>query len=231
MKARSFSHNIALSFVPCISDNELLQRNLLASQCLDLRFQHEVVAVRNCPSAAAGLIVALDRALREFVVCVHQGVFLPAGWDPCLTQQLRKAERQFGPIGFAGVDGLARRSRPDDPGQPLGAERIGWVNDRGRVLRRWARAPRTRGDARRDRAGRAARFGPQVRSGAWFSSLWGRYLPPSAANKGWRAAALAAPCHHHSRSVGLPEGFLASARGFRPQMEQPVAGGDAVRDH
>jgi hypothetical protein len=47
-------------------------------------------------------------------VCVHQDVYLPEGWDRCLAQQLREAERtsassvepRFGPIGVAGVYGV-----------------------------------------------------------------------------------------------------------------------------
>ena len=50
-------------------------------------------------------------------------------------QQLQEAERRFGPIGVAGVYGVGKAIAADDPGQPLGAERIGGVNDRGRVLR------------------------------------------------------------------------------------------------
>ena len=98
-------------------------------------FHHEVVIVRNCPSAAAGLNIALKRAESEFVVCVHQGDYLPEGWDRCRMQQLREAGRRFGPIGVAGVYGVGEVVVPEDPTQPLGAERIGWVNDRGRVLR------------------------------------------------------------------------------------------------
>ena len=107
MKVQFFSlRKNALSLAACISEDELLQRNLLASPCFDPRFQHDIVAVRNCPSAAAGLNIALKRAEREFVVCVHQDIFLPAGWDRCLIQQIQEAERRFGPIGVAGVYGV-----------------------------------------------------------------------------------------------------------------------------
>ena len=63
MKGQSISlREEALSLAACISDDESLQPNLLASPCLDSRFHHDVVAVRNCPSAAAGLNFALERA-------------------------------------------------------------------------------------------------------------------------------------------------------------------------
>ena len=77
-------HGNTLSLVACVSDSELLQCNLLASPCLDPCFHYEVTVVKNCTSAADGLNLGLDRAEREFVVCVHQDVYLPAGWDRCL---------------------------------------------------------------------------------------------------------------------------------------------------
>ena len=124
-----------VSFLACVSDGPTLESNLLRSPCLIGGSPHEVVAVKNCPSAAAGLNLGLERAQCEFVVCVHQDVYLPAGWDRCLMQQLQEAERRFGPIGVAGVDGVGEVIEPEDSGQPLRAERIGWVVDRGRVLR------------------------------------------------------------------------------------------------
>lgn len=79
--------------------------------------------------------IALDRTEHEFVVCIHQDVYLPSGWDRCLMQQLHEAERRFGPIGVAGVYGVGEVIAPEDPTHPVGAERIGLVVDRGRLLR------------------------------------------------------------------------------------------------
>jgi hypothetical protein len=104
MKYRSIFPQI--SFASCMSDDKLIQHNLLASPCLDPRLDHQVMGVKNCPSAADGLKLGLGRSEREFVVCVHQDVYLPDGWDRCLLQQLQEAERRFGPIGVAGVYGV-----------------------------------------------------------------------------------------------------------------------------
>ena len=224
MKARSFSHNNALPFVACISDDELLQRNLLGSQCLDPRFHHEVVIVKNCPSAAAGLNIALTRAEREFVVCVHQDIFLPVGWDRCLMEQLEEAGRRFGPIGVAGVYGVGEVIAPEDPTQPLRAQRIGWVNDRGRVLRDGPELPARVATldeivlvVRRDSD---LRFDPEL-----GFHLYGADIYLQAREQGLAVVALAAPCHHNSRSVGLPEAFFASAGVFARKRSHrlPVA--------
>jgi hypothetical protein len=104
--ARHAAGEIALTFVVCLSDDSILKANLLASPCLGPGSPHEVMAIRNAPSAAAGLRMGLERARNWWVVCVHQDVFLPEGWDQRLARQLAEAERRFGPIGVAGVYGV-----------------------------------------------------------------------------------------------------------------------------
>ncbi len=207
MKGQSISlREEALSLAACISHDESLQPNLLASPCLDSRFHHDVVAVRNCPSAAAGLNFALERAAHEFVVCVHQDLCLPDDWERCPVQQLQEAERRFGPIGVAGVYGVGKAIAADDPGQPLGAERIGGVNDRGRVLRGGPELPARVATLDeivlvvcRDSG---LRFDPEL-----GFHLYGADICHQARDQGLAVVALAAPCHHNLRSIGLPEAF------------------------
>jgi hypothetical protein len=103
MKWQSISPHMSLA--TCMSDCEPLQRNLLASPCLDPRFHHQVAVVKNCRNAGDGLNPGLERAEHEFVVCVHQDVYLPNGWDRCLMEQLEKAERRFGQISPTLPDG------------------------------------------------------------------------------------------------------------------------------
>ena len=43
-----------LSFVTCASCDITLQSNLLASACFSARLAHQVIAIRNCPSARMG---------------------------------------------------------------------------------------------------------------------------------------------------------------------------------
>ena len=83
------------------------------------------------------------RAKHPWVVYMHQDVYLSEGWDRQLTRQLREAERRFGPIGVAGVYGVGEVIAPVDMTQPLAAERIGWVVDRGRTLRDGPELPAT----------------------------------------------------------------------------------------
>ena len=60
---------LALSFVVCVSDREALQANLLSSPCLQPGSVHEVIAIENCPSAADGLNLGLERAKHGWVGC------------------------------------------------------------------------------------------------------------------------------------------------------------------
>ena len=124
-----------LSFVTCASCDVTLQSNLLASPCSAPDSAHQVIVIRNCPSAADGLNIGIARVETEWVVCVHQDVWLPAGWDRNVAEQLDEAERRFGPIGVAGVYGVGEVITPRDASEPLAAERVGWVVDRGRMLR------------------------------------------------------------------------------------------------
>jgi hypothetical protein len=202
-----------LSFVACASNDKTLGTNLLASPCLAPHSAHQVLVVRNWPSAADGLNIGIARSETEWVVCVHQDVWHPAGWDRCIAEQLDEAEQRFGPIGVAGVYGVGEVIAPRDGSEPLAAERIGWVVDRGRVLRDVPELPTQVATldellliVKRD-------------SGLRFDAALGFHLDGAdiclqASERGPAVVALGAPCHHNSRSIGLPEAFFASARVF-----------------
>jgi hypothetical protein len=202
-----------VSFVTCASNDRALGTNLLASPCLAPYSAHQVLVVKNCPSAADGLNIGIARSETEWVVCVHQDVWLPAGWDNCVFEQLDEAVRRFGPIGVAGVYGVGEVIAPSDPTQPLGAERIGWVRDRGRMLRDGPGLPAQ--VATLDelllivRRGSGLRFDPEL-----GFHLYGADICLQAREQGLAVVAMEAICHHNSRSIRLPEAFFASAEVF-----------------
>ena len=147
-----------------------------------------------------------------------------------MLNQYRMAERQFGPIGVAGVYGVGEvqssassataslRSRTHRLGQRSGADpqrRAGFAGPRR--------------DSRRIAARRPARHALAIRPGARVPPLWGGSLfsgPGSGAGNGFAGGRDA---DHHSRSVGLPEAFFASARVFARKLVAPPARGHAVR--
>ena len=203
---------VPMSFVVCVSDDAVLKANLLASPWprrpgfaapghLDPRgTQRRRRAGHGLgESEASGGSCASTR----MSTC-------PTGWDRRLAEQLAEAERRFGPIGVAGVYGVGEVITPADVTQPLAAERVGWVVDRGRMLRDGPELPARVATLDESAAGRAAGFAATVRSGAGVSPLWGGPLPPGA-RTGLAVVALGALCHHNSRSVGLPEAFYQSA--------------------
>ena len=115
---------LTLSFVACVSSQGTLHANLLTSPCLHADLPHEVILVKNCPRAADGLNLGIARAKHDWVVCLHQDVWLPAGWDRRLCEQLESAARQFGPIGVAGVYGVGspRQLQADSEGERTSAK-------------------------------------------------------------------------------------------------------------
>jgi hypothetical protein len=245
---------LPLSFVTCLSNRETLRANLVASPCLRPGTPHQMIAVEGCPGAAHGLNAGFTHAKHALLVCVHQDVYLPEGWDRSIVQQLREAERRFGPIGVTGVYGVGPVFERGGPvadsgcrisGQrlfrqattgagsdgaspsrdheapfrraaeqvPLAAERIGWVVDRGRMLRDGPELPAKVATldelllvVRRDSP---LRFDP-----ALGFHLYGADICLQAAERGLAVVALGALCHHNSRTIGLPRAFYHSAEVF-----------------
>jgi hypothetical protein len=197
-----------LTFVVCVSNAAILASNLLTSPCLGPGSPHELIAVHDAPNAAAGLNLGLERAKHELVVCLHQDVVLPSGWDRKLLSEFRVAERIMGRIGVAGVYGVGNAAE-----QPLSAERIGWIIDRGRLLRDGPVLPAP--VATLDEVllvlprGTPLRFDPSLRF-----YLYGADICLQARQAGLAVAALGALCRHNSLDVGLPPAFFLSARTF-----------------
>ena len=172
-----------------------------------------MTVLKNCPSAAAGLNIGLERAKHDWVVCVHQDVYLPEGWDRLLVNQLRQAERRFGPIGVAGVYGVGEVIRPQSQEIPLMADRIGWVVDRGRLLQDGPELP-ARVATLDELLLVLPRDTPLRFDPALGFHLYGADICLQARERGLAVVAIGALCHHNSRSVGLPEAFFASAEVF-----------------
>jgi hypothetical protein len=163
----------------------------------------------------------LEKAESEWVVCVHQDVYLPKDWDKCLARQLREAERRFGQIGVAGVYGVGE---VESSRLPLVATRVWWVVDRQRVLREGPKPPARVATldelllvVRRDTT---MRFDPEL-----GFHLYGADICMQAHERRLAVVALEALCHHNSASVGLPDAFFPSAEVFARKWRQrlPVA--------
>jgi hypothetical protein len=96
---------------------------------------------------------------------------------------------------------------------PLAAGRIGWVYDRGRLLSEGPGLP-ARVSTLDELLLVLRRDTPLRFDAALGFHLYGADLCLQARERGLAVVALGAPCHHNSRSTGLPEAFLSSARVF-----------------
>lgn len=117
-----------LSFVTCVSNQEVLAKRLLASPCL--RDGHyPLAAYFNAQSAAQAFnATALGvQSPNSWLIWVHQDVYLPAGWDKQFMARLREAQMTYPELAVAGVYGVA--------GTGANARRAGHVLDRGQTLR------------------------------------------------------------------------------------------------
>jgi Glycosyltransferase like family len=240
--------DVPLTFVACVSDEGILRANLLASACLGSGSPHEVILVKNCRSAADGLNFGIARARHQLVVCIHQDVHLPPGWDHRLIQQFDKATRQWGSIGVAGVYGVCdpTETRPgaqtpsdarEAQRQPQSRSRQFAVIRKGRVMHR--------GHPLFDSPNLPAtvltldelllvvpsdtplRFGPDL--GFHF---YGADICLQAHERGLAVVALDAACHHNSRTTILPKAFFQSAGVFADRWHHrlPVATSCVVID-
>ncbi len=127
----------ALSFVICLTDDAVVKANLMASPIFNQYEPHEAIATRRPPAPRLGMVAA--RARNEVVDCVHQDVYLPAGWDRLTPNQYRMAERRFGPIGVAGVYGVGPVGDADGSGRGSAAGRSGAAPGDAAAPARWIR--------------------------------------------------------------------------------------------
>lgn len=112
-----------LSFVCCVNRPDIAQSCVLTSPCLQPEAGHQLILVGQASSAGEGMATGLALARHEWVVMLHQDVFLPLGWDGRFCRALDAALDLYPQLAVAGVYGV----RAD------GAH-VGHVQDRGVLL-------------------------------------------------------------------------------------------------
>ena len=119
--------NRMLSFVTCANDPTALRQRLLASACMASGEYAQAVYV-NAPSAAAAFNAEMARLpAAQWLVWVHQDVFLPPDWDRRFIAAIGEAEALIPKLSVVGVYGVV--------GAGAAARRAGHVLDRGTLLR------------------------------------------------------------------------------------------------
>lgn len=119
-------NDLRLSFVTCVSRMDVLSQQLARSPCLQ-KGRLAWTAYFNCTSAAQ----AFNQALRgststDWLIWVHQDVYLPEDWDQQFRRSLTQAMRQWPHLAVAGVYGIQSAGNQ--------GRRAGHVLDRGQLL-------------------------------------------------------------------------------------------------
>jgi hypothetical protein len=201
---------VPVTFVACVNDDAQLDANLEHSPCFRGTSPHELLVFRGCATAAQGLNAGIEQAKHEFVVLVHQDVYLPEGWPARMVDQWRSAERQGGPIGVGGVFGVLDRSVPFDA--------IGRVVHRDRLLAHRSLPADVHGlDELLMVVPRAT---PLRVDGDLGWHLYGTDLALQASERGLRVVVVDAPCHHNSLTGRVPWKYRESERVLARKWER-----------
>ncbi|MFO0938669.1 MAG: glycosyltransferase [Gemmataceae bacterium] len=207
---------LMLTFVVCLSNENILRSNLLASPDLAQGHKHEMIFIRNCSSAAEGLNMGLENAKNEIVICIHQDVFLPKGWCDRFSDCWFQAQSLYGPLGVVGVYGVVEQAN--------NSIRAGHVIDRIRMLKEFFPLPvpcRTLDELLLAIPRNSLiRFDPNL-----GFHLYGADACLQAQRLGLANVIIETPCLHNSRTITLPNEFSASATAFsrKWQTELPVS--------
>ena len=196
------AQEVPITFVACVNDDAQLDANLRRSPCLRDPSPHQLVVFRGAANAAEGLNAGIVAAEHEFVVLVHQDVYLPEGWPARMMSQWRRAEQQGGPIGVGGVFGVLDRRVPFDA--------IGHVVHRDRLLAH--RSLPADVDGLDELLLVLPRHTPLRVDAALGWHLYGTDLALQAQQHDLRVVVLDAPCHHNSLTGRVPWRYRESER-------------------
>lgn len=92
------------SLVAAVNSDEVLQRNLLASE--EHRFAQEVITLRGYRSASEAYNAGIYGTSSEILVFAHQDVFLPQCWAEVLSRCLEELSLRDPNWGVAGIVGI-----------------------------------------------------------------------------------------------------------------------------
>lgn len=188
------------SIVCCINRPEIAQRCLLASPCVQADAGHQLILVGQASSAGDGMRTGLSLAKHEWLVMVHQDVYLPAGWDLRFGQALDAALALHAHAAVVGVYGV----------QADGTH-VGYVHDRDH----WMGAPVD--GASPVRSLDELLVAVRVSSGLCPSPsvgwhLYGTDLCLAAEARRWEALVIDGPCEHRSTLPRVNEAADAATR-------------------
>lgn len=190
-----------IRFVCAVSNVQVLSQYLLASPDFDTQDPpvHLIIGAETAASAFNSLANQLN-GVTDWLVWVHQDVFLPHGWISLFCQSLRDAQQRWPDLAVAGVYGTT----PDH-------KHVGEVVDRGLLLRGNSVLPAIAHGL--DELLVAVRLDTGLRMDS--ALCWDFYasdLALQASESGFKAAVIFAPCEHWS---GTPRQGISSETATR----------------
>ncbi|MBK6594307.1 MAG: hypothetical protein IPG23_17305 [Burkholderiales bacterium] len=206
---------IELSFVTCVSSTDVLNRRLLSSPCFSER-RTPLVAYFNAESAAFAFnsSVEANSSCRpeQWLVWVHEDVFLPSNWDTVFKEKLQNAMELWPTLAVVGVYGMLGFGQTSRP--------IGCVLDRGQAIGERSCLPSTVDSL--DEMLFAVRMDTGLKlDPALKFDFYATDIVLQAKEKGFQAAVVDAYCEHWSATqqsgpqpVSLAERIKTSARVF-----------------
>jgi hypothetical protein len=100
-----------LTFAVAVNNRHVLERNLLASPCLQPGHPHEVLLQDNFASAALAYNDAIRKATNDLIIFIHQDIFLPRPWLSQVEHNLHQLERADPTWGVLGCWGATTDGR------------------------------------------------------------------------------------------------------------------------
>jgi len=99
-----------LGFIVATNNDELLQKNFLSSKVIRDK-KYPVTLQRGYRNIGKAYNDGMAKTDAQILICLHQDVFLPDGWEDQMLASLSKLEpSNWGVLGVAGIQSLERRS-------------------------------------------------------------------------------------------------------------------------
>jgi len=98
-----------ISFIVPTNNRSVLRDNFASSPIFQGTHPHQLIQLEQQSSAAEALANGVRHAEHEFVVYLHQDVYLPHNWDAVFCRKVTEAERLIKNAGMFGVYGVCLR--------------------------------------------------------------------------------------------------------------------------
>lgn len=98
-----------ISFVVPVNKRRILNDYLLRSPIFQGDHPHQIILLENQPSWWAAIQKGIQEAVHDFVVYIHQDIYLPRYFDAIFCHKVLQAEALFGNVGVVGIYGVNYR--------------------------------------------------------------------------------------------------------------------------